>query len=378
MDFKNNKFILFLSQRDITHPRAGGAEVYVHNALKKVAKEILIVHLSAFNDKQKTKYEIIDNIYYIRNGTNLFNLIIEGKKFYKKYKENVIAVIDHSNTHQFFTFFWARKKRIFFIHQLTLEIWSYFFGKPLGRVLEYFEELLLSFSKGPAITVSKSTEKDLRQRGFDNLHVCPEGNYIKNQVLPESNKGEYLIYVGRLVPYKRVEDAIYTAKTLNKKLYIIGNGPEKYKNKLKNIILETKSDTELLGFVDRKIKDELIKNAYLLLMPSIREGWGLVITESANLGTPSVVYPVNGTIEAVDYGNAGFVTKEPTVESLIDCINKIRDSDYENIRKKAFEYSLKFTWENTSLEFKKILKIIIEEMGVNYDEASNRYIADNL
>ncbi|MEN8905066.1 MAG: glycosyltransferase, partial [Clostridiales bacterium] len=349
-----------------------------HNALKEIAKELNIIHLSAYNIKQKCYYEKIDNIHYIRKGNNLFNVIIEGAKFYYKYKNNILAVIDHSNTHQFFTFFWARKKRIFFIHQLTLEIWGYFFGRPIGSILQYFEEILIRISKGPAITVSKSTAKDLTIRGFKDLFICPEGNFIKNLEFPESKKNSYLVYAGRLVPYKRVEDAIMLANALNKKLYIIGNGPENYKNKLKKLIEKTNSDAHLLGYTEKSVKDDLIKNAYLLVMPSIREGWGLVITESANLGTPSIVYPVNGTIEATNYGHAGFLAEKIGWTYLLERVNKISDEEYLEIRKKAFEYSLKFTWKNTSIEFKNLMKEIIEKMGVNYEEASNWYITDNI
>jgi len=363
MKLNNKKFILVLSQRDIKHPYKGGAEVYLHNALKQISKKIPIVHLSAYHPKQNVKEESIDNIYYIRRGKSLLSLTWEAIIFYFKNRDNIVAIIDHSNTHQFFTFIWARKKRVFFIHQLTLNIWPYFFGKILGFFLRIAEEILIFLSRGTTITVSNSTKKDLLERHFKDVYICPEGNYIRYESLPDNEKEDYFIYVGRLVPYKRVEDAILMAHHLKKKLYIVGRGKDKYVNKLKKLIKELGSDCEITGFLSVEEKEKLIKKAKLLIMPSIREGWGLVITESANLGTPSLVYPVHGVIEAVNYGKAGFLAKDTSWHSLVDAYNKITDKDYEKIRVAAFEYSKKFTWDKTAKEFEKIIKKILEKEG---------------
>lgn len=357
----NNKFILVLSQRDIKHPYKGGAEVYLHNALKEINKTIPIVHLSAYHFKQSVKEEVIDGIFYIRKGNSLFTVIWEAIKFYHQHKEKIITVIDHSNTHQFFTFLWARKKRIFFIHQLTLNIWSYFFGSIIGFLLRMMEEILMFLSRGTTITVSHSTKNDLTQRHFKEVYVCAEGNYIKNEYLPDDDKEDYLIYVGRLVPYKRVEDAILAAHYLKKKLYIVGKGKEQYVSRLKKLIEDINADCEITGYLSVEDKEKLVRKAQLLIMPSIREGWGLVITESANLGTPSLVYPVQGVIEAVNLGKAGFVAKSVSWHSLVDAYNSISEETYNAIRQAAFEYSKEFTWEKTSIEFKKIIEEIISK-----------------
>lgn len=357
------RFILVLSQRDIGHPAAGGAEKYLHNALVDLACDKKIVHLAAtFNGCEPE--ELIDGIQYLRKGKNLLEVIWQGMKFYFRHRKRVILLIDHSNTHQFLTFLWARGKRVFFIHQLALEIWTYYYGFK-GKLLRYFEELLMLLSRGTTITVSESTKSDLIDRGFKDIYVCPEGNDIKNLELPPIEaKGDYLLYVGRLVPYKRVEDAIEAASRLGKKLKIVGRGPEKYTSFLKERAKELNADCEFMGFIPKEEKELLMQDAYLLLMPSIREGWGLVITESANRGTPALVYPVNGTIEAINYGQAGFVTENISADDLVKVINEISVSQYEEVRRNAFEYSLKFNWKRTSSEFNRIVNNILEEKGV--------------
>jgi len=355
----DGSFILVLSQRDIKHPQAGGAEKYLHNALQYLAKERTVVHLGCDFDGA-VKEEIIDNIHYVRGGKNLLSVIFKGKKLYRKHKKQIVMVIDHSNTHQFFTFLWARKKRVFFIHQLALEVWEYYYGG-IGKVLRFFEEILIRLSRGTAITVSPSTEKDLRDRGFKNVYVCEEGNEIICDTLPDiSIKEDYLLYVGRLVPYKRVEDVIMLAKVLQRHVKIMGRGPEKYTNKLIELVKKYNVDCEFTGFVSKEEKIDIMKKAYILVLPSIREGWGLVITESANLGTPSLVYSVNGVVDAVDRGRAGFIAPQINFHSLENMIRKMEPQFYTLKREKAFEFSLKFTWEKTAIQFRDTVNEILE------------------
>jgi len=354
------QFILVLSERDIKHPQSGGAEKYLHNALQLIAKEKKIVHLSTYY-KGAIEEEIIDNIHYIRAGNNSVSVIFKGRKIYKKNKDNILAVIDHSNSHQFFTFLWAKKKRIFFTHQLTLDIWAYYYGF-MGHILKFLEERLLRLSRGTAITVSPSTEKDLKDRGFEDIYVCQEGNDIILEELPSmAIKEDYLLYVGRLLPYKRVEDVILLAKSLNRHVKIMGRGPARYINKLMELVKEEKVDCHFTGFVSKEEKIEIMKKAYMLVLPSIREGWGLVITESANLGTPSLVYPVNGVVDAVDHGAAGFIAKEVGVSAFEEVVATMIPEAYMEKREKAFEYSLQFTWEKTAIQFRDTINHILED-----------------
>ncbi|PKM95086.1 MAG: glycosyl transferase family 1 [Firmicutes bacterium HGW-Firmicutes-1] len=355
----SEKFILILSQRDISHPAAGGAEKYLHKAISVLAEKEKIIHLGCAFDGCK-KEEIIDGVQYVRHGKNLFTVIFYGIKFYLHNRRQVLMVIDHSNTHQFFTFLWVRKKRVFFIHQLALDIWPYYFGK-IGNIFWVLEELLIRLSRGRAITVSESTKNDLASRKFKEIYVVPEGNDIVCHELPsDESKQDYLLYVGRMVPYKRVEDAILVAAKLEKKLIIIGRGPKKYTDFLKVYAEKVQADCEFLGFISKEEKTQRMKDAYLLLMPSIREGWGLVITESSNLGTPSVVYNVNGVIEAVNYGKAGYIAKNMSVEGMLEVIRDITPEGYKKIREDAFDYSLKFTWEQTAQIFADTIHSILQ------------------
>ena len=350
--------ILVLSQRDIKHPLSGGAEKYMHHAMKKLAENEQIVHVSVGHANLKEQ-EIIDGIQYVRKGRNLISLIGHGMLYYLRHRGRVRLVIDHANTHQFFSFLWARSKRVFFIHQLTQEIWTDFYGKRLGRLLSWMEDVLLRLSRGVTITVSESTRNDLLQRGFRNVMICPEGNAPKYLTLPNTAKEDYLVYAGRLVPYKRVEDAIRLAAHVGKKLCIVGRGQPAYEKQLQELVKDLQADCEMLGYLPAEQKDKLIEHAHLFIMPSIREGWGLVITESANLGTPSLVYQAPGVIEAVDYGRAGYIAPETCWESMEEVFREITPEKYERMRQSAFDYSLRFSWDHTADVFASQIRQIL-------------------
>jgi glycosyltransferase involved in cell wall biosynthesis len=354
------KTILVLTQRDIYHKKAGGAERYLFNVLKGLSNHYKI---TCQNDGTQKDYEVYDNITFIRFKTNLISLIFKAMFYYKKNKESIDLVIDHTNTHQFFTFLYvAKNKRLLIVHQLALEIWEYYFPMYIGKVFKLLEKLLWRLSSGMAVTVSQSTKEDLQRFGFKEEFIWVIKNSIRHKYisLPPAEKEDYLVSIGRLVPYKRFEDAIYLAKKLNRRIYIIGEGQERYKKRLKNYTKKIKADVVFTGYVTEERKQEIVEKAYMHIFPSIREGWGLVISESANLGTPSLVYPVPGCLDATNYGKAGFVTKRIGKDYLLEKFLSIDREEYERMRICAFEFASQLNYNKQCEEFLQVIQSIIE------------------
>lgn len=125
-----------------------------------------VIHLAA-QYENLTDDEVIDGVNYIRKG-NVFSVIWYAFLYYKKNRKNIDFVVDQCNTHRFFTPFWVkRKKRIFYIHQLTREIWDINLNPPISTIGKLMETpLLWIYRKDYTITVSNSTKKDLLEIGF--------------------------------------------------------------------------------------------------------------------------------------------------------------------------------------------------------------------
>lgn len=381
---KDNRItILALSWRDIKSPTAGGAEVHTHEMLHRIDQsKYRVIHLSAMYDGLKEEEEI-DGITYLRKGS-IFSCIHYARKYYKKNKIQIDYVIDQCNTHRYFTPFWVeQEKRIFYIHQLTREIWDINLKFPLSKIGKIMETPLLRLNKNDrVITVSESTKQDLVDVGFDPNKIFIVYNGIsfepwkEEEFLPKE-KNPTFIYVGRYASYKGIDAAVEALGMLKSKypeakLWILGKKNEEYIEKTLKPISDRYgmiwgdrgSDGDIItwGFVSEEEKLELISKSTALVFPSIREGWGIPITEAGNVGTPSVVYRSSGLIDAVEQGNSGVVCKENNVNGLKNGILMlIEDKEiYEKVRMNAYVYSHQFNWDNSGKQLEKILEKIGE------------------
>jgi len=109
--------------RDIRNPRAGGAEVFVHQVLRRFAEQGHKVTLFTASYSDSPEHETIDGVEHMRYGGKF--LIYPKSYFcYKKHIEGKYDVIIESiNGPPFFTCLFAREKVVPFIHQLTRENW---------------------------------------------------------------------------------------------------------------------------------------------------------------------------------------------------------------------------------------------------------------
>jgi len=116
-------------------------------------------------------------------------------------------------------------------------------------------------------------------------------------------------------------------------------------------------DIECLGKVDARKKQELLGYCHLLLATSVKEGWGLTVTEANSQGTPAVVYDVDGLRDSVEDRVTGIVCRKNTPEDLAMNIVKLLNDDvaYATLRKNALQWSKEITFENSYRDFKNIV-----------------------
>ena len=373
----HRKRILFLSWRDIKAPKKGGAEIFTHEMIKRLDKEKYeIIHFSPEFEGGEGE-EVIDGIKYIREGGNL-GVILKAKEYYNQNKETIDYVVDQCNTHRFFTKFWVEKeKRIFFIHQLTREIWDMNTSFPINVVGKATETPFLRLSKDDStITVSESTRNDLVDIGFnpDKVTILPEGiDFIPWNPNEFKLKEEdpTFIYVGRYSNYKGIDKVVEAYCKVKKnypkaRLWVVGKKKQAYIDEVLNPIIRKyqkesvgiNDDITYWGFVSEEKKLELMSRAHCLLFPSLREGWGLIITEAAAVGTPSIGFDSAGIRDALKKGEAGYLCKNNTIEELVEYMKSVLEDEkkYNKMRKAAYEYSLNFHWENTMIEFTRFIE----------------------
>jgi glycosyltransferase involved in cell wall biosynthesis len=334
----------------------GGAEVFTYENAKRWVKKghEVSIFTSEFQDCKKN--EIIDGIEVVRSGGK-YSVYRNAKKHYNNYfrKKKYDVVIDEINTRPFLTpkFVNNNEKIIGLIHQLAREYWLYETSFPINYLGFYFLEKwwLRKYVKIPTLTVSESTKKDLIDLGFRRVFIVPEGlNFEPLSEIPEKSENPIISYVGRLNRAKRPKHAIEAFKFVKKKipsakLWIIGDGyllPE-----LRKIAPE---DVSFFTNLSNQERRNLIKQTWVIVNPSVREGFGLNMIEGNALGTTSVAYAVPGLVDSVVSGKTGILVEPGNINDLAASIIKIIENKVlrRRLEKEALIYSKQFTWDKSA------------------------------
>lgn len=358
--------ILIFNWRDIKNPIAGGAEIFTHeNAKRWVAKghDVTLFTSRFFNCKHE---ESIDGVRIIRNGGK-YTIYWKAQIHYKKqFQGKFDVVIDEVNTFPFFTPWYVKEPIICLIHQLAVEFWFYEVKLPFS-LFGYFLEphYLKIYRRFPTLTVSESTKQDLQNLGFSDVYVIPEGlSQQPLEEIPEKEREPTLLYVGRLKKAKRPDHVIEAFKFVKRKipkakLWIVGDGY--FKQYLTKIVKKySLDDVHFFGKVSERKKLDLMKRAHTIVVPSIREGWGLIATEANACGTPAIGYNVPGLRNSIRNGRTGLLTKINDKKSLAKLILKFfQDKELkERLTKNALKWSREFCWDNSACSSLEILEQI--------------------
>ncbi len=152
---------------------------------------------------------------------------------------------------------------------------------------------------------------------------------------PGGERGDRLLTVAALVPYKRVEVAIAVARRLGRPLDVVGTGP-----RMNSLRREAGDDVRLIGWVERDRLRELYRRAAAFIVPNI-EDFGMVTVEALACGTPAVGLAASGTADIVRPGVEGELAIEPTVEALAEATRRALDREWDPaaLRHRALAFS---------------------------------------
>lgn len=368
--------ILLLSWKDIDHPKAGGAELYIHEiAIRFVKDGHDVTFITSAFDGGNAKAEIDGvNVIRVRGGRFLHNFSVLYY-YLKNLRNKFDVVIEAVNTAPYFvTLFGKEKHRFQLYHQLAREVWMYETPGLLGYVGRYILEpvslWMQSLSKAGILTVSESSKKDLIRAGFseNRISILSEGSKtvgLESLDLSLPKYGDFtVLYMGNMRSMKRPEEIIrgfkmFVEKLPTAKLIVAGGGTSKRFEFLKQLVVELdiqKSVTFIEKPSDEE-RDELYQRSHVVSMTSVREGWGIIIIEAGRFGTPAVVYDIEGLRDAVIDGETGYVVGNERHLELADAYEKLAldSGSYNRISAKAFEYNKGITFDKAYSQLKGLL-----------------------
>ena len=215
----------------------------------------------------------------------------------------------------------------------TKDYWRRYLGAIGGRVGWWVQRLCVR-TNHRAFALAELHARRLRELGFRGEVTVLGGLYDGPSATPlEADSAEpVVVYAGRHIPEKQVAaivPALARARArvpgLRGELY--GDGPRRTEV-LRAIEREGLSDVvDAPGFVGADDVRDALRRALCLVLPSRREGYGLVVVEAAALGTPSVVVdgPDNAATELVEEGVNGIVAPSAEPIDLADAIVRVHE-----------------------------------------------------
>jgi glycosyltransferase involved in cell wall biosynthesis len=137
--------------------------------------------------------------------------------------------------------------------------------------------------------------------------------------------GDYLAFLGRISPEKRVDRAIEIARDTGMRLVIAAKvdplDRDYYEHAIKPLI-DDHADIEFIGEVDERGKDEVLGGAYAYLFPiDWPEPFGLTMVEAMATGTPVIAYNAGSVPEVVVDGVTGFVCD--SMHDMVEAVGRI-------------------------------------------------------
>ena len=174
-------------------------------------------------------------------------------------------------------------------------------------------------------------------------------------------KEEFYLTASRMVPYKKIDLIVEAFSQTDKKLLVIGDGPDMAKIKSK-----AGKNVELLGFADDETMADLMGRAKAFVFAA-EEDFGITPVEAQACGTPVICFGRGGARETVRDGESGLYFMEQNAKELLAAVAKF-EQNYDKFEPaKIRENSLKFSRARFEAEIKSYVEKKYEEFkdGLN-------------
>lgn len=347
--------IVVLNWKDPWHPKAGGAEQYTLEVARRLARRgHLLTWFSPMYPGAAAQSEV-EGIRFVRSGGR-YSVYRAARRFVRSLAgaSHPDVVLDEVNTVPFIACEYIRPptKVVNLVHAVAKEVWGYETPFPVSVLGRYWLEgrWLGRISRCPTITVSDSSRHDLEALGFRDLTVAhngpPESPPAGDE--PDRTRAPNILFIGRLSPYKRPEEAIravlHGPHQPAPRLTVLGEGP------LFHRLQRRYPEVTFRGKLGEVEKWQILRNATILLVPGTREGWGRVVLEAQSVGAVPVVYDVPGLRDAVNSGAAGALVSPPNWQRMGTVLAGLLENPAELARLASAgkEWTRRFDWEATT------------------------------
>ncbi|MCB5907007.1 glycosyltransferase family 4 protein [Streptomyces pinistramenti] len=337
--------IVFLARRDLGNPAAGGSELLVDRIAEGLTAHGHDVTLLCGGPAADRAYRVVsaggDAGHFLRapRRVGACDLLVEV-----------------CNGMPYLAPLWHRGPTLCLVNHVHTDLWDMRYPAPaarLGRRLEHWA-LAGTHRHNLMVAVSGSTADALRGLGVpgDRIRLVHNGVEAPGPLLPKAPEPLFLA-MGRLVEYKRIDLLLRLWERVRPvtggRLVIVGDGPERGR-------LEALAGPEVTftGRISEQRKHELLCSAWLLLHPSLVEGWGLVVMEAAPRGTPPVGFDIPGLRDSVEDGVTGLLARGESAFAAHWCTLALSARRREALGAAAGQRAARFRWSHTVGSFRAV------------------------
>ncbi|MGQ4619199.1 glycosyltransferase [Nocardia sp. R7R-8] len=360
--------VLLLCWRDTGHPQGGGSERYLEQVGAQLAARGVKVTLRTARYPGAARRERVDGIDISRAGGRytvypraLAALLLGRIGLGPLRGMRPDAVIDTQNGIPFFATAVTAAPSVVLVHHGHREQWPVA-GRLVGRVGWWIESRLSPrvHRRNQYLTVSLPSAEELATLGVDRSRIA----VVRNGAEPvpagaptgaseTRSAAPTVVVLSRLVPHKQIEDALAAVARLRDRipalrLDVIGDGWWADNLRDNAVELGIADAVTFHGHVDERRKHELLARAWVHVLPSRKEGWGLAVIEAAQHGVPTVGYRGSrGLTDSIVDGATGILVDD--VAQLADAVGDLLDDPGARtvMGEKARARAREFSWEQT-------------------------------
>ncbi len=372
--------IIAIDLRPITSGKTSGIEMYIHNLLKNLftidKKNTYILYINSHRDFTGIlgKYKR-DNVRILQTGipSKLFNILLIFLRWPKL--DSLITKKTGMRPDIFFvpdlrpTPLHKGIKKITVIHDLAYMHFPQFFSARSRIWFKIINPLREMKESAKLIAVSKSTAEDLvstfkiDKAKIVTIYEAANENLLKLDAEKEGLDlpDKFFLSLCTLEPRKNLHTLIEAYKTYKSrhgngvKLIIAGKFNEKAFAKLN---FETDKDIIFTGFVNKRQKAWLLKNAIAMIYPSLFEGFGLPLLEAMIFNTPIITSNTSSMPEVV--ADSAILIDPEKPDELAEAMKKIQNPETtQKLKQKMAERIKIFSWKKCAEETLKTIESVL-------------------
>jgi glycosyltransferase involved in cell wall biosynthesis len=320
--------VAVLNWRDIHHPHAGGAEIVSHEQAKGLVAHGHEVTFYAARFPGSSPEEWIDGYRVLRQGDRFGVYPRSAARLLRRARtERPDVVLEHVTGLPWYAPLWSPAPTVPYFHHVIGPTYFRELAPPLAAVGWCAERLAPSVYRGrPSLCPGAGSLRVFETLGYhaSDFQLLPPG--IQTQLYTPAgpkSAAPSMVLVGRIMRYKRFDLAIRALARLHPempelRLHVLGPDPAGIREELEALADRLGVGDVVLfhGRVPDETKRALLRCAWVNLVPSDQEGWGLTVMEAAACGTPSVGSDISGLSDVLVPGLTGATFRQGDAEDL--------------------------------------------------------------